>query len=146
MKLKTVMTTLAVVALTLSLAMVAEARPGRGKGRGGGIEKILHRADLTDDQKAQLEALREEHRAEMKPLRQDMRAKRRQMHQLWAANAIDEAAVWTLDGEMTPLRQEIHRMRLEHRLEVMAILTPEQRAALHDAKQKKSKQRKRKNR
>ena len=73
MKAKTVLTTMAVVALTLSISMVAEARSRRGKGPGEGIEKIMRHVDLTDEQKAQLEELKEEHRDEMKPLRREMR-------------------------------------------------------------------------
>ncbi len=132
MKFKTVFT-LAVVALTFSLAGVAEARSGGGKGRGDGIEKILRHVDLTEDQQTQLEALRDEHRAEMKPLRQELKAKREQFHQLWTAEVIDEEAIWALNEEMAPLRQQMHRKRLEQRIQVMNLLTTEQRLQLSEA-------------
>lgn len=146
MKAKNTITTLAVVALTLSLAVVAEARSRRGKGPGEGIEKIMRHVDLTDDQKTRLEALRDAHRSEMKPLHQEMRAKREQMQGYWTAEEIDEAAIWAMDAEMTPLRQQIHQVRLEHRLQAMSVLSQEQRAELHDAMKKRSHQRKSKNR
>jgi protein CpxP len=136
MKLKTVFT-LAVVALTFSLAVVAQARSGGGKGRGDGIEKILRHADLTEDQRTQLEALRDEHRAEIKPLRQELKAKREQFHQLWTAEVIDENAIWALDEEMAPLRQQMHRERLDLRIQAMHVLTPEQRLQIGEAVEKK---------
>jgi Spy/CpxP family protein refolding chaperone len=136
MKPKTIIT-LVVVALTLSLAVVAQARHGRGKGHGGGIEMILRNVDLTEDQRTQLEALRDEHQAEMKPLKQELKTKRQQLHQLWTAEVIDEGAIWALDAEMVPLRQQMHQERLEQRLQVMNLLTPEQRAQLIDAIEKK---------
>ena len=135
MKPKTIFT-LALVALTLSFAVIAEARPGRGRGRGGGIEKILRSVDLTEDQRTQLEALRDEHRAEMEPLKQEMKAKRQQLRQLWTAEVIDEGAIWALDAEMVPLRQQMHQERLEQKLQVMNVLTPEQRAQLSEAVKK----------
>ena len=136
MKLKTVFT-FAVVAMTLSLAVVAEARQGQGKRRGGGIEKILRNVDLTEDQRTQFEALQEEHRAEVKPIRQELKVKRLQLHQLWAAEVIDEDAIWALDEEMAPLRQQMHRERLDLRIQAMHVLTPEQRRQIGEAVEKK---------
>ena len=142
MKAKTVITTMAVVVLTLSLAAVVEARSRRGNGRGDGLEKVMRHVDLTDAQKAQFVELKEEHRAEMKPLKQEMRTKRQQMREYWVEETINEGAIWALDAEMAPLRQQIHQVRLEHRLQVMNLLTPEQRTELHDAMEKRFQQRK----
>jgi len=136
MKLKTVFT-FAVVAMTLSLAVVAEARQGHGKKRGGGIEMILRNVDLTEDQRTQFEALQEEHRAEVKPIRQELKVKRVQLHQLWAAEVIDEDAIWALDEEMVPLRQQMHRERLDLRIQAMQVLTPEQRLQIGEAVEKR---------
>ncbi len=143
MKSKTVFT-LAIVAMTLSLAMVAEARPGRGRGKGpgGGIEMMLRNVELTDGQRTQLMALRDEHQAEMKPLHQEMKAKRQQMRQLWTAEVIDEEAIWALDADMAPLREQLRRERVEQRLQAMNVLTPEQRAQLADAMERKFERRK----
>ena len=145
MKAKIVITTFTMVALTLSLAVAAEARSRHGKGRGDGIEKIMRHVDLTGDQREQLEELQREHRTEMKPLKQEMRTRRQQMREYWTAETIDEGAIWALDAEMAPLRQQIHQMRLGHRLQVMAVLTPEQRAELHDSMEKKFRQKRFKN-
>ena len=107
---------------------------------------ILNNVDLTSEQRTQLEELRDEHRAEMQPLHQQMQAKREQMRDLWTAEVLDEAAIWAMDEEMAPLREQLRQKRLEQRLEVMNVLTAEQRAEHFEAMEKRFRQRKFKNR
>ncbi len=98
---------------------------------------ILRNVELTDGQRTQLMALRDEHQAEMKPLHQEMKGKRQQMRQLWTAQVIDEGAIWALDAEMAPLREQLRRERVEQRLQVMSLLTSEQRAQVVGAMERK---------
>jgi Spy/CpxP family protein refolding chaperone len=66
-----------------------------------------------------------------------LKVKRAQLHQLWAAEVIDEDTIWALDEEMVPLRQQMHRERLDLRIQAMQVLTPSQRLQIGEAVEKR---------
>ena len=110
-----------VVAVAGLSATEAQGRGGRGHGRGqkgmcpqvdgqelgqrgGQRGAILEQLDLSDTQKEQLQALREEHRTEMQTMRQG--------------------------GELD--RESMQAIREEHRDAIQSLLTDEQKASLEE--------------
>lgn len=124
--------TAGIVAIVLTMAGAdALARGGRrgrmragGPGMGPGAVAALN---LTADQRQQLVKLRAEHQAQVAPLRAELGVKRAELQVLWVADELDAAAVRDKSAEIEKLRSRLHDSRVQHRLAVAAILTPEQR-------------------
>lgn len=121
---------------TLALAAALTAIPafaggGRGHRRGPGFGlKLLEKVDATAEQRAQIEALKDEMRQELAPVREAMQAKREEMRALWSAETPDRDAILAKHAEMDEVRSALRARRVEFRLAVQQILTPEQRARL----------------
>jgi Spy/CpxP family protein refolding chaperone len=97
----------------------------RMKGMPGDIGAALGALNLTDEQKGQIRAIMERNTANTKAQRQQLRALREKQQQ-GALSADDQARAKTLRAE---LRQSYTSMRDE----IMAVLTPEQRAQFEQA-------------
>jgi Spy/CpxP family protein refolding chaperone len=140
--------TLTIIGAVLLVAAIAAPvlahSPGWGKGRGIGIgpggrdipccETI---PTLTTEQSAKLKELREQHEKEALPLRNELIAKKAELRNLWLQSDPDEAAIKAKQQEINELRNRLQDKRTEYRLEVSKILTPEQRAQLQSAKQRR---------
>jgi len=84
--------------------------------------------NLTDAQKQQVKAIREEERAKMKPLAQQLKTGRDQLNALRKSGSFDEAKVRSIAKGQADIQAEltVARERMESR--IYALLTPEQRA------------------
>ena len=117
--------------------MSPEARPGkrgkRGKHAhpGARMMKAVEQLDLTDDQRSQLEALKAEHRPEGKRGKQGRKGKRGggERVDLFSDTVDREAAHAQLDARYAERLERAHT-QLDRALDVLSILTPEQRAEL----------------
>jgi protein CpxP len=98
-------------------------RGGRGYGMGG-----LNRVDLTPDQQAKITKLREDAEKVAAPLREKVNALREQMRTLWAAPTPDEGAILKLHREIHKIEGQLAEYWIQHRIDVLSVLTPEQRA------------------
>jgi Spy/CpxP family protein refolding chaperone len=102
------------------------ARMGVGPA-GPGVEMLLRareQLDLTDEQVASLEALRDQMQSEMVPVREEMREAVRQAREA-------EREAWEARREqMQGFRDRIEAMREGHRQRLEEVLTEEQRAQL----------------
>lgn len=109
---------------------------GRGWGRGRGLgqgrdlgQSLAIPADLTAEQTKRIEALRTKFISQQANIQSQLDVKRAEKQQLMLAKKIDRRAVFAKDAEMEILRQQLRKARLAHRLDVLEILTPTQRAS-----------------
>ncbi|MCA1849734.1 MAG: Spy/CpxP family protein refolding chaperone [Acidobacteria bacterium] len=110
-------------------------RHGRVHGHGKGAMRFLSRLNLTDAQKQQISALRER-------FAQSTRAQRDELRQLF-----EQRRQGTLSAEQEARARALHTelgeaSKLMHN-EVLAVLTPEQRAQLEQLKQEHKSRRER---
>ncbi|MBW2536434.1 MAG: Spy/CpxP family protein refolding chaperone [Deltaproteobacteria bacterium] len=130
MKKKNLFTMLSMSALMLSAAP-AVAQPGPGamgmRGKGARLERIKQKLGLTDDQVAQIKALRSSHRSQMTSTREQLIALRQQMHEVLGAPVVDQAKAMTLFKQQQAYKQLAQEARFKHRLQVLQVLSPEQR-------------------
>lgn len=125
---------LAATALLALAALPALAGPrGEGHGRGGrehGFGRILPPAsylDLTADQKAAVDKLRDETKAKVQPLFESQRSKRQELRGLLDGATPDPTAVGNLTIAMHETTQQIKSALDAARVSFEALLTPEQK-------------------
>jgi Spy/CpxP family protein refolding chaperone len=126
----------AVVALVPAAAQVQQGpqRPGRaGMGRGFGPggpggpgPGIVHRLNLTDQQREQIAAIVEEHR-ESRPGAKVMDL-RKELQAALFADTVDLAKVEGLKTAIAAAEAALLASRIETEMKVNQVLTPEQRA------------------
>ncbi len=121
------------LSLTLALALIATAAlawgpgfgPGPGRGPGFGCSSLLN---LTAEQAAQIETLREAHRQGIEPLRQELATKGTELRGLRFAPNQDAAATKAKQEEFFALRSKLWEEANKLRTDVQKVLTPEQLA------------------
>jgi Spy/CpxP family protein refolding chaperone len=134
-------TIIGTIVLVAALAMPIFAHDrGWGKGRGVGIAPEGTQApcweaipNLTPEQSAKLQELRQQRDKEALPLRNDLVAKKAELRDLWLQSEPDEAAIKVKQQEINDLRTKLQDTMTEYRLEAGKIITPEQRAQLRSA-------------
>ncbi|MFO7695397.1 MAG: Spy/CpxP family protein refolding chaperone [Vicinamibacterales bacterium] len=106
--------------------------PGMRGGPGGGpfglVGAGLRGLDLTDAQREQVRAIMESHRDEQKAIGDRMQAARKALHEVIAADAVDEGAIRAKAGEVGAVEADAAVLQAKIRAEVFGILTPEQAA------------------
>jgi protein CpxP len=108
------------------------------RGRRGGdrvMGSFFGKLDLTDAQKAQLKQIRETSHQSLLPISKEIRAKRQEIRQASQGGAFDEALLTRKLTEIAPLEAKL--MSERHRLhqEMLAVLTPEQKAKLEQSRE-----------
>jgi len=104
--------------------------PGFGPGDGPGILARAEALDLKPEQVKELKALRLNMAKETLRLRSELELKQLELRELLFADEPDIGRIEAKIDEMAPLRTELHKKRIEHRLATREVLTPEQRAKL----------------
>lgn len=99
-----------------------------GMGMGPGFGQL----DLTDDQKAQVKAIRESHQAEFKAVGEKMRGAREGMRALIEAETLDEAAVRAKSVEVAAAEADAAILNAKVRTQTLQVLTAEQLAKLKE--------------
>jgi Spy/CpxP family protein refolding chaperone len=127
------MITVAVIALAALAASPAKAhrewRGGYGSGPGNVADIAgISGLDLSAEQTERIAALREAHRRDIRPLQEQLMAKGRQLRELWLAKTPDRERILALQQEVHDLRGRLLEKLAAYRLEVLQILTPDQRA------------------
>jgi periplasmic protein CpxP/Spy len=148
-----VMALSAVMAATLAISAILaqapngqsgsqEAREGKGRfGRhrwhhGRGMRGAIFRElNLTDEQKAQMKQIRQSYRERTQPLRQELRAKTQGLRQANQGGAFNETLVTQTLTETAPLRAKLMGESFKLRQEMMAVLTPEQKAKIEQMRE-----------
>jgi len=128
---KKVMVTLTAMLVTAMIATTALAfGPGRGPGYGPcgrGDFKGFGELNLTADQKTKLGELRDAQFKNAKPLRDQMIAKRDELRKLWLEPNPDQGKITAAQKEMRSVRDSMQDKMTASRLEMLKVLTPEQR-------------------
>lgn len=127
----------AVVALTASAFAVGPGG-GRGHGRGqcgggcyGGDVTAVPGLNLTTEQTAKVNALREAHLKDVKPIQDKMFSKRGDLKLLWLQKSPDQEKIRQTQKEIRALRDQMEDKKDTHRLEVLKVLTSEQQEKLN---------------
>ena len=120
------------VGLVLSMPVFASG-PGQGMRHGGGNHHeytVWSKLNLTDAQKAKIEALQIAHRKEIRPVREKMFDKSVELRRMWLQENPDKDKILALQKEVRVLRDQLEDKTTAHKLEVRKVLTPEQREKL----------------
>jgi len=83
--------------------------------------------NLTADQKTKIDALRTKHQKEITPLRNELAEKQAHLNTLESAEKVDKDAINKTIDEIATLQGKIMKLRVNHRLEVSALLTDDQK-------------------
>jgi len=83
--------------------------------------------NLTADQKTKIDALRVKNQKEVTPLRNELNEKEAHLRTLESADKVDKDAINKTIDEITALQGKIMKLRVNHRLEVSALLTDDQK-------------------
>ena len=110
---------------------------GHGKGHHGGFKHMKEELNLTDEQSKEIDQIHEDMREDAKPIREKLKALKERMHDLWSADQPDEQAILSLKREMNALHLQLSELRVQMKLDMMEILTPEQRAKFKEMKGKR---------
>ena len=127
----------------LAAGTVAQAGPGFGPGGGPGkhcngdgphveqrLERMSAHLDLTEEQRAQVQAIMNERLEKAAPLREQMMEIRGEMRQATAGGNFDEAQVREIAARKAKIQEEMTVAHAEARSRIQAVLTPEQQAKM----------------
>jgi periplasmic protein CpxP/Spy len=127
--------TLTLTAVILGLLLASQAfawgpGPGKDKGYGTCRESGLERLNLTDNQKAKIEALQNANAKATRPLREKMFDKSVELRRLWLQANPDKDKITAAQKELRTLREQMEDKVTALRLEIHKMLTPEQKEKL----------------
>jgi Spy/CpxP family protein refolding chaperone len=127
--------TLVAVAIGLLLSVPVFAfGPGHGMGQGAGPgyhhDAAWSKLNLSDEQKAKIEALQLAHRKEIRPVREKMFDKSLELRRMWLQTNTDKNKILALQKEVRTLRDQLEDKATAHKLEIRKVLTPEQQEKL----------------
>jgi len=117
------------------VAAIATSAFGFGWGRGPGVgygpcaRGDFHGpagVDLTTDQKAKLNGLRDAWFKDIKSLQEKMFTKRDELRNLWLEKSPDQGKIAAAQKEMRAVRDQMEDKMTAYRLDALKILTPEQ--------------------
>ena len=92
--------------------------------------------NLTSEQKQKMDKIHEAAAKQAGPLHKEMAAKMKEMQPLWAVDKPDRAAIERKHAEMSAIQSKLWGIHIDTKLQIHALLTPEQRAKWaedHDA-------------
>ncbi len=124
--------------LVLGLALVATMAmawgpgfgPRFGRGPGGSEFGVPPIPNLTAEQSAQIQAVRDAFLKEIEPLQKELSAKATELRALWSSQNPDQAAILAKQKEMADIRTSIREKATNLRFEIRKVLTPEQLAQM----------------
>ena len=124
------------VSITAVLAQSTSTPGGKGHfGHRGAMGRVFSQLGLTDAQKAQLKQVRSNHKAALTDLRGQIRAKMQGLRQGEQSGAFDEQAATQALTDTAPLRAKLMSEEFKMRQEMLAVLTPDQKAKLDQMRQ-----------
>jgi Spy/CpxP family protein refolding chaperone len=130
-KLMTVLTVILFIAAIGSTALAQRGWGGRGPCGGGEFSKIPG-LNLTAEQKAEINKLRDAHLKDIKPLKDSLYSKKGDLRLLWREKNPDQEKITAAMKEVRALRDQIQDKSMNHHWAVYKILTPEQRETLRN--------------
>jgi Spy/CpxP family protein refolding chaperone len=123
------------LSLALALALIASVAFARGPGFGRGFGAGQGYGtppipNLTADQSAQIQALRDSFLKENESLQKELYAKGQELRKLWSTPDADPATIKAKQNEISDLRSQLQDKATDLRLEIRKVLTPEQLAQI----------------
>lgn len=100
----------------------------RGFGKRGGHAMMFRGLDLTEEQKTQVQQIRQTSREKIKPIREQMRANRQKLTELSATGSFDQAQVQAIAAQQGNLTAQLIVERESVKSQIFQVLTPEQKA------------------
>ena len=91
-----------------------------------GIYALYSKLNLSADQKARIETLRNALLRDIKPLQDQMFSKRGDLKLLWLQTNPDKEKILAVQRDIRAIRDKIEDKAVAHRVDVFNILTPEQ--------------------
>jgi Spy/CpxP family protein refolding chaperone len=143
MKRGKLLTTVCILALSVSVALTAQAGPfgggQRGHGPGGGLHgmQVLMQLDLSSDQKHAVYDILKKYEPEQEKARDSVHGKRQQMAGLMWAEEVNEEAIRQTFRETTAATEEAVVLRARMFAEIRSVLNDEQREQLAEIQQNK---------
>ncbi len=150
-------------AVIIALAFVATpsiAGKGRGRGMGYGSGdgapgfkgdrferrgerglRWLKHLDLTAEQKTRIDALKADSGKTTEPLLEEVRTLRQQMRAAWQADSPNEGTLLSLHRRIHEIQGKLAEERIQLRLDILAVLTPAQRAEIKSLRAQRGKHR-----
>ena len=121
-----------VVALvaTVALAWGPGFGPGFGRGFGGPAYGVPPIPNLTAEQSARIQALRDGFLKEIEPLQKELYTKGTELRNLWQSPNPDKAAIAAKQKEIFNLQSQLQEKATNLGLEIRKVLTPEQLAQM----------------
>lgn len=86
--------------------------------------------NLSDEQVTKIADINKDHMKKMLDYKEKLAPKKIQLKKLLLEDSVDMAKVRTLLKEIGDLRVELQALRIEHRLDIEKVLTPEQKAKM----------------
>jgi Spy/CpxP family protein refolding chaperone len=127
-------TTIVGLGLALALLLAATAALAWGPGFGRGFRGPGYGSppipNLTSEQSAQIQALRDSFWKEMESFQNDLWTKRTELRTLWSNPSADPAAITAKQKEIWDLQSKLQEKAANLGLEIRKVLTPEQLAQL----------------
>jgi Spy/CpxP family protein refolding chaperone len=131
-------TTIVVLGLILVLALVATVAlawgpgfgPGFGRGFGGPAYGSPPIPNLTAEQSAQIQALRDGFLKEIEPFQKELYAKGQEFRNLWQSPNSNQTAIAAKQKEIFNLQSQLQEKATSLGLEIRKVLTPEQLAQM----------------
>jgi len=126
---------------TAALTISSFAAPGHGAKMGGGaamtdeqrqekqdmhLERMAAVLDLTEEQKAQIEALRNQKLENTAAQQEKMAELRDELHEMGLDGSYDEARARELANELAAIKADMMVENIRLRSEIHSLLTPEQ--------------------
>lgn len=112
-------------------------RGGAHRHHEGRHERFLDQLNLSADQRAAIKAHRDQKQKQIAPLRAAMKERRRDLEALWRQDKPDRAAILQKSREVDALRDQLREHKIDGRLHLASILTPEQRSKMQELKKSK---------
>ncbi len=116
--------------VTVALAWGPGFGPGFGRGFGGPAYGVPPIPNLTAEQSAQIQALRDGFLKEIESLQKELYAKGTEFRTLWLSPNPDQAAIAAKQKEIFDLQSKLQEKATNLGLEIRKVLTPEQLAQL----------------
>lgn len=127
----------AVFGLSMFAAGSADAAPAGGPRHEARGERVCEKIGCTDAQKAELASIREAVKPKIKAEREAIRGLKKQIAAEYRKDRLDEARLRDLYKQLDARKATIEGYRRAMRAQVHAVLTPAQRAAVAELKERK---------
>jgi Spy/CpxP family protein refolding chaperone len=133
----------AMLAGLVALLMAADASAGRGRGRGkrGAGMRATAALELTAEQQVEIHKLRAQMIEDLAPAKAKLGQLRGELRALWQADQPSKKKIIAKQAEMNAYRDKIRARKIEFRIDVLNLLTPEQRAKMNELKVKRGAER-----